>query len=163
MLRKISQNFSSSIQTEYDSLLFSIKKKTMKKRVMIRKFVLKVDTFMQWRRTWLLYFSSKAILQIFAFISARFVGIGKIVECFCFFSMLRWYHYMTQKRWEFCALFPQIALKLIWIIVGINIFHWGNNLCFHFFNMVYRTIYWIYQMLISIESIFSISFFESYH
>ena len=123
MLRKISQNFSSSIQTEYDSLLFSIKKKTMKKRVMIRKFVLKVDTFMQWRRTWLLYFSSKAILQIFAFISARFVGIGKIVECFCFFSMLRWYHYMTQKRWEFCALFPQIALKLIWIIVWIMIFH----------------------------------------
>ena len=87
MLRKISQNFSSSIQTEYDSLLFLIKKKTMKKRVMIRKFVLKVDTFKQWRRTWLLYFSSKAILQIFAFISARFVGIGKIVECFCFLDV----------------------------------------------------------------------------
>ena len=67
----------------------------MKKRVMIRKFVFKVDTFMQWR-TWLLYFSSKAILQIFAFISARIVGIGKNVECFC--SMLRWYHYNTVEN-----------------------------------------------------------------
>ena len=67
----------------------------MKKRVMIRKFVFKVDTFMQWR-TWLLYFSSKAILQIFAFISARIVGIGKNVECFC--SMpTRWYHYNTRN------------------------------------------------------------------
>ena len=53
----------------------------MKKRVMIRKFVFKVDTFMQWR-TWLLYFSSKVILQIFAFISARIVGIGKMLSAF---------------------------------------------------------------------------------
>ena len=66
---------------------FSIKKKTMKKRVMIRKFVLKVDTFRQWKRTWLLYFSSKAILQIFAFISARNVGIGKLLSAFTFFNV----------------------------------------------------------------------------
>ena len=115
---------------------FSIKKKTMKKRVMIRKFVLKVDTFRQWKRTWLLYFSSKAILQIFAFISARNVGIGKLLSAFTFFNVeLLSLH--DRKRWEFWAFSTQIAFELIWIIVWEMIFFWGSKWYSKIFSMIY--------------------------
>ena len=128
MLRNISQVFFKHTNSMI-LCFFSIKKKTMKKRVMIRKFVLKVDTFKQWRRTWLLYFRSKAILQIFAFISARIVGIGKIVECFCFLDVEVVSLHDT-KRWEFCFLFSQIALKLIWIIVWLMMSYFTPKMIF---------------------------------
>ena len=115
---------------------FSIKKKTMKKRVMIRKFVLKVDTFRQWKRTWLLYFSSKAILQIFAFISARNVSIGKLLSAFTFFNVEVVSLHDT-KRWEFWAFSPQIAFKLIWIIVWEMIFFWRSKWYSKNFSMIY--------------------------